>query len=63
MDEPNENDETAADDEEELSPQQAARLIEQTSQEAKRQLGYWQSPWLSMAAAAIWLAVLPWAPA
>ena len=57
MNEPEEHDDTAADDEDELSPQQAAELIEQTSREAKRQFGYWQSPWLSLAAAAIWLAI------
>ncbi len=53
MTEPQDRDDSAAEDE--LSPQQAARLIEQTDQQAKRQFGYWQSPWLSLAAAAIWL--------
>jgi hypothetical protein len=48
---------TAADDEGTLDPERAAQLIEQTSQEAKRQFGYWQSPWLSLAGAAIWLAI------
>ena len=57
MNEPQRRDDTAADDESELSPEQAAQLIEQTSREAKRQFGYWQSPWLTLAAAAIWLAI------
>jgi hypothetical protein len=57
MNEPQKRDATAADDEEELSPQQAAQLIEQTSREAKRQFGYWQSPWLTLATAAIFLAI------
>jgi hypothetical protein len=50
-------DDSAAGDEGELSPEQAAQLIEQTSQEARRQFGYWQSPWYTLAAAAIWLAI------
>ena len=57
MNEPRKRDDTAADDEEDLSPQQAAQLIEQTSREAKRQFGYWQSPWATLAAAVIWLAI------
>jgi hypothetical protein len=57
MNEPHETDDTGADDEEELDPEQAAQLIERTSREAKRQFGYWQSPWLSLAGAAIWLAI------
>ena len=57
MDEPQERDESAADDQSELSPEQAAQLIEQTSREAKRQFGYWQSPWLTLASAAIFLAI------
>src|SRR5664280_1782600 len=57
MDEPHQTDDSAADDERELSPQQAAQLIEQTSQQAKRQFGYWQSPWLTLAGAAIFLAI------
>jgi hypothetical protein len=57
MDEPQERDESAADDQFELSPEQAAQLIEQTSREAKRQFGYWQSPWLTLASAAIFLAI------
>jgi len=57
MDEPHQTDDTAADDEGELDPEQAARLIEETSREAKRQFGYWQSPWYTLAAAAIWLAI------
>src|ERR1700690_2693067 len=56
MDEPQKTDDTAA-SEEELSPQQAAQLIEQTSREAKRQFGYWPSPWATLAGAAIWLAI------
>ena len=50
MYEPQKRDDTAADDEGELSPEQAAQLIEQTSREAKRQFGYWQSPWYTLAA-------------
>ena len=57
MDEPHQTDDTAADDEGELDPEQAARLIEETSREAKRQFGYWQSPWLTLASAAIFLAI------
>jgi len=57
MDEPKKTDDSAADDEGELDPEQAARLIEQTSREAKRQFGYWQSPWLTLASAAILLAI------
>ena len=57
MNEPHETDDTAADDQSELSPEQAAQLIEQTSREAKRQFGYWQSPWYTLAAAVIWLAI------
>ena len=57
MHDPHPTDDTASDDEGELSPEQAARLIEQTSQEAKRQFGYWQSPWYTLAAAIIWLAI------
>jgi hypothetical protein len=57
MEEPQQTDDTAADDEDNLSPQQAAQLIEQTSREAKRQFGYWQSPWATLAGAAIWLAI------
>jgi hypothetical protein len=57
MNEPQKRDDTAADDGEELSPEQAAQLIEQTSREAKRQFGFWQSPWLTLATAAIWLAI------
>jgi hypothetical protein len=57
MNEPHELDDTAADDQSELSPEQAARLIEQTSREAKRQFGYWQSPRYTLAAAVIWLAI------
>jgi hypothetical protein len=57
MDEPHQTDDTTADDEEELSPQQAAQLIEQTTRDAKSQFGYWQSPWLTLAAAAIFLAI------
>jgi hypothetical protein len=57
MTEPHQTDDIAADDESELDPQQAAQLIEQTSREAKRQFGYWQSPWLTLAGAAIWLAI------
>ena len=37
MDEPRETDDTAADDEGELSPEEAARLIEQTTRQAQRQ--------------------------
>ncbi len=57
MNEPQETDGTAADDEEELSPEQAARLMQETDRQAKRQFGYWQSPWLSLVGAAIWLAI------
>ena len=57
MNEPHQTGDIAADDESELDPQQAARLIEQTSREAKRQFGYWQSPWLTLAGAAIFLAI------
>ncbi len=57
MYEPHNTDDTAADDQSELSPEQAAQLIEQTSREAKRQFGYWQSPWATLAGAAIWLAI------
>ena len=57
MYEPHQKDDTAAEDEEELSPQGAAQLIEQTDRQAKGQLGYWQSPWLTIAAAAIWLVI------
>ena len=57
MNEPRERGDTAADDQSELSPEQAAQLIEQTSREARRQFGHWQSPWLSLAGAAIWLAI------
>ena len=57
MNEARETDESAADDEGELDPEQAAQLIEQTSREAKRQFGYWQSPWATLAGAAIWLAI------
>jgi hypothetical protein len=57
MSEPNQTDDDGAPDEGELSPEQAAQLIEQTSREAKRQFGYWQSPWYTLAAAAIWLAI------
>ena len=57
MYEPHSTDDTAADDEDKLSPEQAAQLIEQTSRDAKRQFGYWQSPWYTLAAAAIWLAI------
>jgi hypothetical protein len=57
MSEPKQTDDTAADDEDKLSPEQAAQLIEQTSREAKRQFGYWQSPWYTLAAAVIWLAI------
>ena len=57
MYEPHSTDDTAADDEDKLSPEQAAQLIEQTSREAKRQFGYWQSPWATLAAAVIWLAI------
>ena len=57
MDEPHQTDDTAADDEGELDPEQAAQLIEQTSREARRQFGYWQSPWLTLASAAIFLAI------
>lgn len=57
MDEPHQTDEAAGGDEGELSPEQAADLIEQTSREARRQFGYWQSPWLTLAAAVIWLAI------
>ena len=57
MDEPHQTDDTAAGDEGELSPEQAAQLIEKTSREAKRQFGYWQSPWATLAGAAIWLAI------
>ena len=57
MNEAQERDDTAADDESELSPERAAQLIEQTSREAKRQFGFWQSPWMTLAAAAILLAI------
>ena len=57
MYEPHQTDDTAADDEGELSPEQAAQLIEQTSREAKRQFGYWPSPWLTLASAAIFLVI------
>ena len=57
MSEPHQSDHTAADDEGELSPERAARLIEQTDREAKRQFGFWHSPWLTLATAAIWLAI------
>ena len=56
MNESHQTDDTAADDEGELSPEQAAQLIEQTSQQAKRQFD-WQSPWQSLAGAAIFLAL------
>ena len=56
MNEPQKRDDDA-DDEGELDPEQAARLIEETSREAKRQFGYWQSPWYTLAAAVIWLAI------
>ena len=57
MDEPQMRDDTAADGEAELSPQQTAHLIKQTSREAKRQFGYWQSPWLTLGSAAVFLVV------
>jgi hypothetical protein len=57
MNEPQKTHDTAAHDEDELSPEQAAQLIEQTSREARRQFGYWQSPWYTLAAALIWLAI------
>jgi hypothetical protein len=57
MYEPHSTDDTAADDEDKLSPEQAAQLIEQTSRDAKRQFGYWQSPWLTLASAGIFLAI------
>jgi len=57
MNEPQQRDDSAADDEGGLDPEQAARLIEETSREAKRQFGYWQSPWFTLAGAAIWLAI------
>jgi hypothetical protein len=57
MSEQHQTDESAADDQSELSPEQAAQLIEQTDREAKRQFGFWQSPWLTLATAAIWLAI------
>jgi hypothetical protein len=57
MDEPHQTDDAATGDEDELDPEQAAQLIEQTSREAKRQFGYWQSPWATLAGAAIWLAI------
>jgi hypothetical protein len=57
MHEPHQTDHPAADDEDELSPEQAAQLIDQTSREAKRQFGYWQSPWFTLATAVIWLAI------
>ena len=56
MDEPQDTSESAG-DQSELSPEQAAQLIEQTSREAKRQFGYWPSPWATLAGAAIWLAI------
>jgi hypothetical protein len=56
-DEPNDIDEPGAGDDSEFAPEQAAQLIEQTSREAKRQFGDWQSPWLTLAAAAIFLAI------
>jgi hypothetical protein len=56
MNEPKKRDD-AADDEGKLSPQEAVQLIEQTAREANRQFGYWQSPWLTLAAAAIFLAI------
>ncbi len=56
MNEPHKTDDNAAGDEEELSPEQAAQLIEQTGREAKRQFD-WLSPWTTLATAVIWLAI------
>jgi hypothetical protein len=56
MDEPHQADDTAAEDEGELSPEQAAQLIEQTSRQAKRQFEL-RSPWLTLIQAAAWLAI------
>ena len=55
MDEPHDTDEGVAGDEDQLSPEQAAHLIDQTNRDARRQLGLWQSPWLALFGAAIWL--------
>jgi hypothetical protein len=57
MNEPQKTDDAGAGDQSELSPEQAAQLIEQTTREARRQFGYWQSPWYTLAAAVIWLAI------
>ena len=57
MPEPHQSDESAADDESGLSPAEAARLIEETSREARRQFGFWHSPWVTLATAVIWLAI------
>jgi uncharacterized membrane protein SirB2 len=56
MDEPREIDDTAADDEDELSPEEAARLIRQTTRQAQRQFEL-RSPWVTLLGAAAWIAI------
>jgi uncharacterized membrane protein SirB2 len=56
MYEPNSTDAAAGSDEGELSPEQAAQLIKQTSRQAKRQFEL-RSPWLTLIQAAGWLAI------
>jgi hypothetical protein len=56
MYEPQNRDDTDTDDENDLSPEQAARLIEQTTREAKRQFEL-RSPWVTLLGAAAWLVI------
>jgi cation transport ATPase len=57
INEPQKTDDTAADDEGELDPEQAAQLIKQTSRQAKRQFELITSPWVTLLGAAAWPAV------
>jgi uncharacterized membrane protein SirB2 len=56
MNEPQRRDPTAADDETELSPEEAARLIRQTTRQAQRQFEL-RSPWQTLIQALGWLAI------
>ncbi len=56
MYEPHQTDDTAADDEGELGPEQAAALIKQTTRQAKLQFEL-RSPWLTVMQAAAWLTI------
>ena len=56
MDELPHTEDIAANDESELSPEQAARLIRQTTRQAKRQFEL-RSPWVTLLGAAAWLAI------